>query len=99
MPGTFMIRIKALFLSAVFAGNFFGVCHCSAAVVDSTAVVNSAASMRMNGKKGHCCCHKAAQPCKETRNCPGTHAVKFNQLEKKAAATVCLSPSNAMLVA
>ena len=82
MPQKFIIRIKALFLLAVFAGNFFGVCHCSAAMVDST----------------HCCCHKTAQPCKETSNCAGTQAVKFNLLEKKAAATVCLNPVDAILV-
>jgi hypothetical protein len=91
MPGTFTIRIKALFLLAVFAGNFFVVCRCSAAVASSVL-------MRMNPVHAHCCCRKKTLPCKDKKDCPGMQAVKFNLLEKKAAAKVRVGPVDAVLV-
>jgi hypothetical protein len=91
MTGSFTIRIKALFLLAVFAGNFFVVCRCSAAET-------SLASMRMNSVYAHCCCQKTTSPCNDKRGCPGMQAVKFNLLEKKAAAKVRVNPVGMALV-
>jgi hypothetical protein len=88
----FIIRIKALFLSVIFASNFFSVCHCACGAVASTSAI-----MRMNGNYTHCCCRqKKTIPCKDAKGCPGTRAVIFNLLEKKAAASVGLSPADAM---
>jgi hypothetical protein len=92
MPDTFTIRIKAIFLSAVFAGNFLVVCHCSA-----VAAAGPLAFMRMNGNHAHCCCRqKKTIPCKDAKGCPGTQAVKFNLLEKKAAGAVEVGPADAI---
>jgi hypothetical protein len=54
--------------------------------------------MRMNGKHAHCCCRQKTPPCKSAKGCPGMQAVKFNLLEKKAAATVRLNMVDAMVV-
>jgi hypothetical protein len=91
MQGTFTIRIKALFLLAVFAGNFFVVCRCSAAMASS-------ALMRMNPVHAHCRCQKKTLPCKDKKDCSGMQAVKFNLLEKKAAAKIRVGPVNAVQV-
>jgi hypothetical protein len=88
MLGTITIRIKALLLSAIFTGNFLVVCHCSAAAGSSATA----------GMHGYCCCHQKARPCREKNRCPGTQAVKFNLMEKKAAATVHLSPADATVI-
>lgn len=93
MPGTFIIQIKAFFLMAIFASDFFAVCRCPGEV---SAALSS--FMRMKGKYAHCCCCQKAPPCKGEKRCPGMQAVKFNLLEKKAAATVCLNPVDAMAV-
>jgi hypothetical protein len=88
MQGIITIRIKALLLSTIFTGNFLVVCHCSAAAGSSTSA----------GMRGHCCCHQKARPCREKNRCPGTQAVKFNLMEKKAAATVHLSPADVTVI-
>jgi hypothetical protein len=91
MRGTFIIRIKALFLSVIFAGNFFAICPCA-----TGAAASASALMRMNGNYPSCCCRqKKTIPCKDAKGCPGTQAVKFNLLEKKAAGTVVVSPADA----
>ena len=90
MRGTIFIRIKAALLSVIFTANFVVVCHCSAA--DDRSAVSSA-------MRGHCCCSRKAPPCKDTNRCPGTQAVKFNLLEKKAAATVHVRPAGLIAVA
>jgi hypothetical protein len=95
MPGISNIRIKALLLSAIFAGNFFAVCHCAAGAVASTSAI-----MRMNGNYTHCCCRqKRTIPSEDGKRCPGTRAVKFNLLEKKAAATIGVNPAEVISVA
>jgi hypothetical protein len=53
------------------------------------------AFMRMNRIHAHCCCRQKSLPCKDAKGCPGTQAVKFNLLEKKAAPTVRLNPAEA----
>jgi hypothetical protein len=93
MPGTFTIRIKALFLTAIFAGNFFAVCRCSGEAAAAPSVF-----MGMNGKHAHCCCRQKTPPCKDAKRCPGMRAIKFNLLEKKAAATVQLSAVGATVL-
>ena len=91
MQGMFTIRLKAFFLSAIFTGNFLVVCRCSAGAVGSSDLV------RMGAIHMHCCCRQKAMPCKDKKSCPGTQAVKFNLLEKKAAATVQVSPADGMV--
>jgi hypothetical protein len=91
MQGMFTIRLKAFFLSAIFTGNFLVVCRCSAGAVGSSDLVC------MGGVHTHCCCHQKAMPCRRKKGCPGTEAVKFNLLEKKAAAKVRVSPADMML--
>jgi hypothetical protein len=54
--------------------------------------------MRMNPVHAHCCCQKKASPCKDKKGCPGMQAVKFNLLEKKAAAKVRVGPLDAVHV-
>jgi hypothetical protein len=92
MRSIFIIRIKALFLSVIFASNFFAICPCAASAVASTS-----AFMRMNGNYTHRCCRqKKTIPCKDAKGCPRTQAVKFNLLEKKAAGTVEVGPAGAI---
>jgi len=72
------IQYKTLFLLAVFAANFFVVCHCSA-----RAAVHPS-----------CCARKEDKaPCKDGNECGGMHAVKFNLLEKQAAKQVSAEPT------
>lgn len=87
MPRISTIQLRALFLTAVFAGNFLVVCPCSAAAEPSVSL----------GMHGHCCCGQTAAPCKHRKTCPGMRAVKFNLLEKQAAPTVCLNPVDTMV--
>jgi hypothetical protein len=81
MPGIITIRIKAFLLTAIFAGNFLVVCHCSA-----TAGACSDFAARQ-----HCCCRQKTRPCREKSDCPGMRAVKFNLMEKKVAGPVHLN--------
>lgn len=88
MHDTLTIRIKAFLLTAIFAGNFLVVCHCSA----------SDAGPSVPAPVPDGCCCKKSHPCKEPKRCPGTQAVKFNLLEKKAAAEVQLGPNDGVPV-
>jgi hypothetical protein len=85
------IRAKALLLSLIFTGNSLVVCHCSATAA-------GASSSGSAFPHGHCCCSQKAAPCKDRSDCPGTQAVKFHLLEKKAAASVRLSPAHVEVI-
>ena len=72
------IQGKAFLLLITFVSNFFVVCHCQAH--DAPAVAH----------RHSCCCGKAAtaqHPSHEDNDCPATHALKFNLLEKQVAST------------
>jgi len=70
------IQWKALIMLTVFAANFMVVCHCSARTMPAQHA---------------CCAHKQSKtPCKDDNGCSGTHAVKFNLLEKQAADQVTM---------
>jgi hypothetical protein len=79
MTGIKAIQGKALLLLVTFISNFFVVCHCQAH--EAPAVMHHS-----------CCCgEKAAtahHPAHDDSDCPATHAVKFNLLEKQAASTL-----------
>lgn len=79
MTGFKTIQGKALLLLITFVSNFFVVCHCQANEAPAVAHRHS------------CCCGKAAtaqHPSSHDDNdCPATHAVKFNLLEKQVAST------------
>jgi hypothetical protein len=79
MTGFKTIQGKALLLLITFVSNFFVVCHCQAQ--DAPAVAH----------RHSCCCGKAATAqhpsSHEDNDCPATHAVKFNLLEKQVAST------------
>ncbi|HUB60556.1 MAG TPA: hypothetical protein VL978_07640 [Puia sp.] len=95
-----IIRIKALFLAAIFTGNFLVVCHCSAAERRVSAAMQGCTCCP---QKAVPCTHKVvpcpqkAVPCMPGKPCPGMQAVKFNLLEKKTAAKICLGPVEAMV--
>jgi len=73
------IQYKALLLLAVFAANFFVVCHCSARAAEHSSCCS-------DSKK------EEKAPCKDGKECGGMHAVKFNLLEKQAAKKVSAEP-------
>jgi hypothetical protein len=79
MTGFKTIQGKALLLLITFVSNFFVVCHCQANEAPAVAHRHS------------CCCGKAEtaqHPSSHDDNdCPATHAVKFNLLEKQVAST------------
>ena len=73
------IRLRAIMMLAIFAANFFVVCHCSARIVEHSC----------------CCSKKDDKaPCKDGRECNGMHAVKFNLLEKQVAKQVDTPPAS-----
>jgi len=70
-------QLRATLLLAVFAANFFVVCHCSARAAEHSS----------------CCSKQEKKaPCKDGKECGGMHAVKFNLLEKQAAKNVSPEP-------
>lgn len=79
MTGFKTIQGKALLLLTAFVSNFFVVCHCQAH--EATAVTH----------RHSCCCGAKAGAAQHSshddNNCPATHAVKFNLLEKQVAST------------
>jgi hypothetical protein len=79
MTGFKTIQGKALLLLITFVSNFFVVCHCQA--LEAPAVAH----------RHSCCCGAKAgtaqHPSHDENNCPATHAVKFNLLEKQVAST------------
>jgi hypothetical protein len=79
MTGFKTIQGKAFLLLITFVSNFFVVCHCQAHEAPAVAHRHS------------CCCgSKAAtaqHPSHDDNDCPATHAVKFNLLEKQVAST------------
>jgi hypothetical protein len=80
MTGIKAIQGKALLLLVTFISNFFVVCDCQAH--EAPAVTH----------RHSCCCGEKAGTAQhpsshEDNDCPATHAVKFNLLEKQAAST------------
>lgn len=79
MTGFKTIQGKALLLLITFVSNFFVVCHCQASEAPMAAHRHS------------CCCRENASTTQHSHpdgnECPATHAVKFNLLEKQVAST------------
>ena len=79
MTGFKTIQGKALLLLITFVSNFFVVCHCQASEAPATAHRHS------------CCCRENASTVPHSHHdgdeCPATHSVKFNLLEKQVAST------------
>lgn len=85
------IQWKAFLLLAIFAANFFVVCHCAA---------NATIHKHVRVPAHHHSCDKPAptakatahSPCEEKGGCPARQAVKFNLLEKQVATAVYSGP-------
>jgi hypothetical protein len=79
MIGFKTIQGKALLLLITFVSNFFVVCHCSAHEAPAVTPRHS------------CCCRENASTLPHSHHegdeCPATHSVKFNLLEKQVAST------------
>ncbi|MBN8853793.1 MAG: hypothetical protein BGO55_11260 [Sphingobacteriales bacterium 50-39] len=86
------IQYKALLLLAVFAANFFVVCHCSVRAAGHSACC--AENVRKTGLPGNEARfgEEENRPCKDDNGCSGMHAVKFNLLEKQEAKKVSAEP-------
>jgi hypothetical protein len=79
MTGFKTIQGKALLLLITFVSNFFVVCHCQAHEAPTATHRQS------------CCCKENASAVPHSHHdgdeCPATHSVKFNLLEKQVAST------------
>jgi hypothetical protein len=78
------IQWKALLLLVVFAASFTVICHC--------AVATPSCSERS-------CCEKKTDHKPNDHGCQGMQAVKFNLLEKQAAASVHAGASPVVILA
>ena len=84
MINLWVIRSKALLMLAVFAANFYTVCHCTPAAPPHR----------------HTCCERPSReetanpknniPCKD--GCSHTHSIKFNLLEKQISSPIGIYP-------
>jgi hypothetical protein len=82
MINLLVIRSKALLMLAVFAANFYTVCHCTPAAPPHR----------------HTCCEGRSRdetaknniPCKD--GCSHTHSIKFNLLEKQTSSPIGIYP-------
>jgi len=84
------IQGKALLLLITFVSNFFVVCHCQAS------------EMPMASHRHSCCCKENTSVVPPSHHgsdeCPATHSVKFNLLEKQVAPTFLAgAPTVAMI--
>lgn len=79
MTGFKTIQGKAFLLLITFVSNFFVICHCQANEAPAAAHRHS------------CCCRENASATQhshpDSNECPATHALKFNLLEKQVAST------------
>jgi hypothetical protein len=84
MINLLIIRSKALFMLAVFAANFYTVCHCAPMVSPHR---HSCCGDRSQEKTAN---SKNTVPCKE--GCSHTHSIKFNLLEKQISSPIGVYP-------
>jgi hypothetical protein len=89
MTGFKTIQGKALLLLITFVSNFFVVCHCQAH--EEFVMTHGTHEAPGVAHRHSCCCgSKAAtaqHPSHDDNDCPATHAVKFNLLEKQVPST------------
>jgi hypothetical protein len=78
------IQWKALLLLVVFTGSFTIFCHCANAASSSSE---------------RSCCEKKTDQKPNDHGCQGMQAVKFNLLEKQAAASVHAGASPVVILA